>query len=258
MNRSQIFSILVAVLSISALGIAATTLETTLTTDPDEELNPDWDRLPIGQGDAASILEQMGDGGEDSGIDRESENVGEGGHASGDSNERDEGIGSGTGTDSGAGEWSLLERLLALLVALLQVIVPLALILALGALVYRYREKLFGLGRFDSSEEPIQSADPETDVWPGTTPSNVVDRAWLRMVQLVEPEHPETTTTAECRTRAVERGLDIEAVEAITTAFERVHYGGAPLAEEEERARKGLNRLDSERMTAPQLDGEHG
>lgn len=66
MNRSQLLPALIALLAITSLSVASTTLETSLTTDPDDEINPDWDSLPIGQGDAAAIQESIEGGGEES------------------------------------------------------------------------------------------------------------------------------------------------------------------------------------------------
>lgn len=241
MNRSDAVPVVVALLSISALGVAATTLETTLTTDPEDEINPDWDRLPIGQGDAAIVQEEIGGDGEDreSGADS-ADRVSE---ASGQSGDQGEGTGSGFGMDTAAGESTPFDRLLALLAALLRVLVPLLALVAFGALAYRYRGALLSLFGLESMEEPAARAVSGGDDWPGADPSNVVDRAWLRLVQRVDPERPETMTTAECRTLARERGLDAAAVEAISTAFERVHYGGISVTEEADRARTGLRRL---------------
>jgi len=66
MNRSRLLSALIALLAITSLSVASTTLETSLTTDPDDEINPDWDTLPIGQDDAAAIQESIESGGEES------------------------------------------------------------------------------------------------------------------------------------------------------------------------------------------------
>jgi len=63
MNRSQLLPALIALLAITSLSVASTTLETSLTTDPDEEINPNWESLPIGQDDAAAIQESIEGGG---------------------------------------------------------------------------------------------------------------------------------------------------------------------------------------------------
>lgn len=285
MNRSRAVPLLIALLSISALGVAATTLETSMTTDPDDEINPDWDRLPISEGEAASVLEAIGDldeegeegdGDEDgeagesgeesrdevesrdvegSEVEREGGADGEGAEAAA-AGEAAEGTGTGDGSgeaggggvlgvDSATGpvpgEPSLLDRLLALLWALL----PFVVALALGALAYRYRERLRSLLDPDPSAEARTDRASEADAWPGASPSNVVDEAWLAMIRRLDPRRPETTTADDCRSLAGERGVDAEAVETIATAFERVHYGGIDPSEEADRAREGLGRLDA-------------
>jgi len=95
MNRSQLLPALIALLAITSLSVASTTLETSLTTDPDEEINPNWESLPIGQDDAAAIQESIeGGGGESDG----------GG-----------GSGSTDATGSATDDRSLFDRLIALL-----------------------------------------------------------------------------------------------------------------------------------------------
>lgn len=245
MNRSDVVSLLLAVLSISALVVAATTLDTTLTTDPQDEINPDWERLPIGQGDAATIREEI-EGGDETDETRETDetestDVSDG---SGERDQQDRQSGSGSGTGSTSSELSLLDRLLALLALVLRTLAPLLVAAVLGTLAYRYRDLLRSI--FASADSTTVEAASTVEPWPEAGPKNVVDRAWLTVMQHVDPESPETTTTDECRRLARERAIDIEAVDSIVTAFERVHYGGVPVAEEKERARNGLRRLRGE------------
>lgn len=119
MNRSRLLSALIALLAITSLSVASTTLETSLTTDPDDEINPDWDTLPIGQDDAAAIQESIESGGEES--------------AGG------AGSGSADGAGSAVDEPSLFDRLIALLSRLFRLLLPIAAIAA-AALAYRYRK----------------------------------------------------------------------------------------------------------------------
>ncbi|PSQ07262.1 DUF4129 domain-containing protein [Halobacteriales archaeon QS_6_71_20] len=269
MSRSRAAPLLIALLSVSTLGFAATSMEATLTTDPDEAIDLDWDRLPISEGDAAAVKDEIRRGdGEDTGApaaedggsgdggggsasgDGRSGASGDGGDAAPESRDGDGGTdgsgggGEGAGVDSAAapfaGDSELPDRLSSLRVVLAAALVALVALVA-AALAYRYRERLraaFGAGPRAGG----RSADGEP--WPGTEPSNPVDGAWVAMVRRLEPARPETTTAAECRRLARERHLDVEAVDAIATAFERVHYGDAAVAEEAERARAGLRRLD--------------
>lgn len=302
MTRSRALTVLVAALAVSALGVTATSLEATLSTSPDEAIDLDFDRLPIGEDDAAAVKEEIeggdeggeagqssdaappdaegsgsaesaadapdagdgatgpaeqGDGsdaqssGGDGSGDRSSDDVGTSDRSSGGAGTEETASVGGSGDDAGldpgegaavSGEESLLDRLLRLLRTLL----PLALLLALGWLAHRYRDRLLSLLGLGSADEPPAGSEAGPEAWPGGDPSTAVDRAWVTLVRRADPERPETTTTDECRALARERGLDREGVEAIATAFERVHYGGAPAAEEAERARAGLRRLGAD------------
>ncbi|GAA0233331.1 DUF4129 domain-containing protein [Halobaculum roseum] len=281
MTRTRVVPVVIAVMAIAALGVTATSLESTLTTDPDEEINPDWDRLPIGEGDAADIKQEIADGDGEREADRVAadadgegaEDVGAGDETIEESSAGDgpaessnaaadqsnaEPDGGDAGLDSAtapvAGELTFLDRLLALLATVLRLLWPLVALLAVGAICYRYRETLLGLLGGGSGAESTSESASEAEAWPGVTPSNVVDRAWVTLVQRVNPDRPETITTAECARLARERNLDTGAVESIATAFERVHYGGASVAEEEARAREGIRRLAG----SDGADGENG
>jgi hypothetical protein len=248
MNWSRAAPVVLAVLSVSALGVASTTLETTLSTDPDDVIDPDWDRLPIGQEEAATVQNEIADGGDDGSAtaetkdgsgDPETDPSGDGGDT------LRGGASSGLRTADGAGESTPLNRLLALLSPLLRVLLGGAAV-AIAAITYRYRAELRALLGRESTAESTAESPPETEAWPGVEPSNVVDRAWLTVVDRVGPERSETMTVAECVALAREQGADSAAIETIATAFERVNYGASPVAEEEDRARVGLRRLDGD------------
>jgi len=243
MRRTRFVPFLIALFAIAALGVAATTLDTTLTTDPDDEINPNWDRLPIGQSQAAEIQDQIGDDADDDADDEESDgDIGEELMENDPGDETEEAAGLGTGTGPGSADVSLFDRLMTIL----KVLLPLVVLLALGAFVYRYRERLLSVFGTEPDEEPTAERRVERDQWPAADPTNVVDRAWLRMVRRTKPTRPETATPAECTALAREQGSDVEAFEAIATAFERVQYGGVPLEEERPRAREGLRRLEED------------
>jgi hypothetical protein len=277
MNRSRAVAVLIAVLSVSALGVAATTLEATLSSEPDDAINPDWDRLPIGEDDAATIQEEIadgsgdgetkrsdpgdgnaetggaGDGGDDARsageIQQEaSANGREGEHAdsSGGGDERSSAASSGLETASGTDVWTSMNGLQALPSSRLRLPLALVGVFVTGAVAYRYRATLRALLGSASASGSADAPISDAESWPGVEPSNVVDRAWLTMMDRVDPERPETMTTAECAALAREQGADAAATEAIITAFERVHYGARPVAEEAPRARSGLRRLDGD------------
>lgn len=282
MNGSRAASLAVALLCITAIGVSATTLESTLTTDPDEEIDPEYELLPIGQDDAFDLQQQMegdgepidsddsdpteGAGDETKEPEESSEDEGQSSAAdtedrNGDSGSGDEGTdsGSATGTGTGAGTPDLLDRLLAALLAILRVLLPLLAALSVVALAVRYRERIAAtVAAVLASDGPVERPADPVETWPRSAPANPVDRAWLTMVRQADPDRPDVMTPAECAAAARDAGLDPAAVAAITRAFERVHYGGRHPSSEIERAESGLRRLQNADGGTPAGDRPRG
>ncbi|WP_299334183.1 DUF4129 domain-containing protein [Haloplanus sp.] len=252
MSRSRTVPVVLALLAVSTLGVAATSLETTLTTDPGDAIDPSWEHLPIGEDDAATIRDEM-DGDADTGETRPTgANEGTdgpehrpGNDGTGDrtapADRADKGDGNAPGTlgfGSGGGVGSSATPPLPFLwLSLLVCCVVTA------TVAYRYRARLRSL--FGLAPTPTDAPDPSSEgARPGASPSNVVERAWVTMVTRLNPDRPESTTPAECRALARDRDADAMAVDAIATSFERVRYGGIPVDEEADRARAALERLD--------------
>lgn len=266
MTGGRLAPLLVALLCFTAIGVSATTLDSTLTTDPDDEIDLEYDRLPIGEEDAADVQDQLNGSTDPSSTRSDASEEGSGEETTPDTSteERREGAASGSagddgsegtaaggdgdtgqGTGSGAGTRDLLDRLLALLAAILRVLVPLLVLAALLATAVRYRERiaaLLGAILGDDEAPTAEAADPG-EPWPPTEPANPVDRAWVALVAQVDPDRPALMTPAEVAEAARDAGLDADAVDAITRAFERVTYGGRPPSAEVDRARDGLRRL---------------
>lgn len=261
MNRSRLSAVVVVVLTLAALGVAATTLETTLTTDPDEEINPNWDRLPIDEQQAAALKGEM----------RDDEPTVDGADSPPDGTDTDSATGGAEPDPSPSGTEPIrleTEGPLTLTEpapeppeeddSLLRSLLPWAvgLFVVLGVVVgFVYRSEIGrpSIIEYDSamvsptettpSTEPaVTESDDRPTEWPDCEPATVVDEAWVTMAQQVA-DRPSTTTPAECIGQAREAGHDSEAVEAIATAFERVHYGGHTASEEAPRAQDGLSRL---------------
>lgn len=211
-NRHRYLTLLLAVCCMAAVGITATTLETSLETDPDEVIDFEYTYLPFGE---ESVKE----------VKRERLQNQQGGSA-----DRSESQGTSSLLD-------LLGQLLALLLVLVAL-----------ALAYRYRERFFAAvlaGRAWLADKTPTTTGSGTVTWPSRQPANDVHRAWLAMVQRANPERPWTRTPAECARAAVDAGMDSDAVATITTHFEEVRYGDAPLTDERRRqAREWLQRLD--------------
>jgi hypothetical protein len=248
-NLSKAAPLLIAVLCITAIGVSATTLETSLSTDPDEEIDPSWEKLPIGQDDAYTIQQEMESGNDDSSEDGSSakssaasqEQQSSQSQASSSSSEDDS-------SGAGASPPSLLDKLISFLIALLRFLVALAVLLGAAALAYRYSDRieaaLWGLLEPNEDQAAVEYTE---ETWPEESPSNVVEGAWVGLVREVDPERPSVMTPSECAAAAREAGLDTGAVETITDAFERVEYGGASATEEEDRVEDALDRIRNSR-----------
>jgi hypothetical protein len=77
--------------------------------------------------------------------------------------------------------------------------------------------------------------------------SNAVYRTWREMTEALDVRSPETTTPADFARVAVEAGLDRNDVETLTDLFREVRYGGAAVTEtRERRAREALRNIEAE------------
>jgi hypothetical protein len=282
-NWDRYLSLLLAVCCVGAAGVASTTLDSTFEQRPDDVVDLDYEELPIGSDQAATLKEAIkGTAGDESGTDpaaagdpgaaaedspdrgdRTSDSEsgdGAGGDASTGSGPDQSGVSSGSG-DRQTGDSASAGELLAgtggtgpgenppgpsLLDRLLNLLPLLVLVLVL-VLAYRYRATLAALitGAFDRVEPSTDGSAARVD-WPSGQPENQVHAAWLRMVSRAGVEAPRRRTPSECAAAAVDAGLDPDGVGTLTAVFEEVRYGEAPVTEERiERAREGLRRLDA-------------
>lgn len=253
MNQETYLTVVVAALCIFAVGFSATNLDHALETDPDDVVQLEYEKLPIGKDDAGHLEQQVesnkksgqsgGGGGGSSGSGGGGGSNDAGGNAGG-----SDGSGSGqTASDQqraggGDGELPGLSDPDGLPFDLL----PWLVLLAALALAYRYRRQLLVLTMVLLGVSPRSAAEEDevTAAWHGVEPSNEVHRAWLAMVDSIPVERPWTRTPSECADIARDTGADPEAVADITETFEEVRYGGRPVTDERrERARQGLERL---------------
>jgi hypothetical protein len=267
MNTERILTAGMAVVVIAAVGLSASTLASSMSTDPSDAVDVEWDALPLGDdsqadiqsaaenvdeqyrrsgagtsrggGDAQQQESQSGDGSaqgrqaDEASGDREFRggSVGDGGARADSADQQGpEQAGqsrSDNGSDLGPTGWPR-----ALLVAL-------ALLLVAVVLAYRYRERLRRAvrGPDDPAAEPLAPA-----------PENDVERAWVELVRRAGIDRPRTRTPRDCARRAVETGFDPSHVERLRRTFEDVRYGTHPPTDEQARvARETLARLDGER-----------
>lgn len=252
MNGDRVVAAVVAVLCVVAFGTAATTLESSLSSEPGDLVDPDYGGLPFEEEDVEELREALQTSEDEGGDSQSSKPAGESQEEPQPSSSQEDGEGQSapaSGSDGpqsagqGPAEPSLLDRLLAFLLSLW----PLLVLLVVVALAYRYRERLRALlvalvGGIGPPASDGRSA--ESDPWADLDPSNDVERAWVTMVRAAGLSRPWTKTPGECADEAVSSGMDPDAVGTITDVYEEVRYGGAqPTDRHERRARDGLSQL---------------
>lgn len=249
MNAERYVLVVVAVCCVLAAGVAASTLDSSLQTDPDDAVDLDYSLLPVGEDTVMEIQNEAegGGGNPSSGSGTDSETTkqkradqGEVAEVTGPDENGDQGktggaeesgpqMGMGPGDSGGRGPgdvFSLLDLLRALL--------PWLVLLVLLALAYRYRDRLLALGAAVWSWLSDRAANDRADrgTWPRTVPSNAIHRGWLRMVGLTDVDRPQSRTTAECQQAAIDEGFDPDAVQSLTDRFREVRYAGEPVTRE--------------------------
>lgn len=247
MNASGLLSFVLAALCIVAVGVSATTLESTVQTNPDDVIDLDWNRLPLGEGAAIMVKHEMrenlgGDqmerdrGGGGDAVERAAREVG--GDMRSQVREAASRASAGGSSESDR-EPSMIDRLWHILVLL----AALALLFVLVLFARRYSSRLSALFGRDREDEPDGGALGHR--WPPTEPTGEVDRAWLDFAHRLEVDRPWARTPGEFASAAVEAGMNPDAVSALTTVFREVHYGGVPVTDaHRRRVRRGLRQLD--------------
>lgn len=240
MGRDRVVALAIALLCMSAIGVSATTLESTVSQTPDDVIDFDTTQLPFGDQSTSDIDDQIqrnkqsqavsadeDDGQASTSQSRQSDSEARE-QRTDQSRSRDESQSSKDETDTtrtSEASDSLLRQLLDLLVEL----APLLVALVALALVYRYRDRLLALlvaplallGR-----ERSDAAPSATDPWGDAAPTDEIDWAWYAMVRRLDIDRPWTKTPAECRRAAVDAGLDPAAVETLTRLYREKRYRG--------------------------------
>lgn len=259
-DAETVATVAVALACVFAFGAAATTLESSISTKPDDVIDLNFEELPIGEDTAENYKEQYkgestagdqgkGEGSSDGGgTDQAPEpssdgdveepaqaDQGTGGESGGsDSKSRETQGGSG-----GSGLRSLIGTALPLLKWL-------AVLLGVGLLVavaYRYRRRILAvLGAFVGGTGAA-AADDGVEWEPGD-PANSVQAAWIELLERSGLNNPHARTPEECRDAAIDAGLDSDAARTITSLFRDVRYGDQPLTDgRAQRARESLERI---------------
>ena len=240
MNRERVVSVVVAVACIASMGVASTTLESSLASNPDDAIELDYDSLPIGREDAKEVKQDVQQNEENGQPQSQSSSASSSSSVSSSSSDSSSASASAASSSS---EQSLLDMLIALLEALLPYLVGAFVVLAVGGLGYRYRRRLVApfLALVDGSGGGGGDDERAAVEW---QPRDDVERAWLELVQTAGVDRPQSKTPAECADDVVAAGYDPEPVHRLRRAFEDVRYGEqTPTDDLRERVAQSRRRL---------------
>lgn len=255
MNARAIATLVVAFACITSVGVASTTLESSLSSTPDDVINVGHDLIPISPSDTGALKEAI-TASEDGSGDTSAEKASDGSmtkQGSGDDGEEqrnqrrgDEGSSGHQQSDteenrqSGSGEEESRQSLGGLgdVPDPGQSWLPLLIAVLVLALLVRYRDRV---AAFLEPPESGESGEPIGV----PAPKNDVERAWVAIVGATRIENPWRKTPAECADAAVEKGLDADAVQRIRRVFEDVKYGDREVTEaRRDEVHRNLDRLD--------------
>jgi hypothetical protein len=266
-TAERVLSAVLAVCCLFALGTSAAALDAAVDTTPDDVIDVDVATLPLPSDDVTRLKRQIqseSTGDQRTGeVDRPSrsgspqERPQSGSQDASDSADSSDRSGPRSAPSTGQGDErvpgsddpTLLERLLALLRRLLELLVSVLPVLVVAGLVaagVRYRDRLraslarladrFGLGTDANEASDHRRGTPE--------PSNEVEAAWFEMVRSTGLTDETTRTPRQYAEEAVDAGADPAVVNALTEMFERVRYGGDPVTDRRrERARRNIQRI---------------
>jgi len=246
MNIQRVASIGSTVLIVLAVGIAASTLGSSMSTDPADAVDVDVGALPLDDDSAGALQMQIqkvhdqytGEPTSDTGDQSDAGSAASSGgepNADGGTSGVSDAPAQGAGPGQNRGD-SPLDELLSILLALLGLFVA-------GSATYRYRERLRG---FLTTAAPLGTAEAEPAI---PAPENAVEEAWVELVNRADVPRPLMRTPRDCARIAVENGYDADGVYRLCRTFEAVSYGGASPTDEQERtARETLDRLDRDRQ----------
>ena len=200
MNADAYVSVVIAISCVLAVGVSATTLDESLSTNPDDVIDVEWSELPINEEVAGSIEREMRSqqGGQEEAQSGSADAANDRAAASAaardrqQSQQRDE-----SQSGSQPREPSHWATLLAMLRSALHWLLALGLLAVCGVLGYRYRARLRRLLAGISHRRHVGERDGEERGGPGPTePATEVDRRWQALVRSLDVEDPRTTTVS--------------------------------------------------------------
>lgn len=231
MNRERVAAVVVALACVASMGVASTTLESSLSSNPDEAIQLDYDNLPIGREEAEEVKQE---------VQRNEAN----GQAESSSSSSSSSTSVSAASKSTTDEQSLLEMLIELLETLLPYLVGALVLLTVVGLAYRYRRRLVAPFLALVAGAGGRSSDGDGSDRVEWKPRDDVERAWLDLLQTADVDRPHAKTPAECADDAVAAGYDPEPVYRLRRAFEDVRYGEMSptddLREQVDRSRRQL------------------
>lgn len=260
MHTERLLSAGVAVVVIAAVGLSASTLGASMSTDPADAVDIQWDALPLGEDSQSDVrgaaqevdetYRQSGDGGDTDGqggsdgdAQTQETQAGEGAAESQQAGDEADDPQSGSAGDGDARAGSAAQSDSSSDSGLAPAGPPWTLFLWLFVLLafvlLAYRELRIAFSP-DGDGPAADSLSP--------APNNDVERAWAELVARASVDRPRTRTPGDCARRAVERGFDAGQVDRLRRTFEDVRYGTTPPTDEQARlARESLARIDGER-----------
>lgn len=240
MRHHQVFTLLFAACCLLALVSLSASLESAVSTQPDDAVEVDHESLPLPV-EKASELKRSFESTPSEERQTEPESAQSDDRQSSASRDAESTSSSSVQKTKSEREETLLDllrRLLAALLGLLPVLV------ALGALVVvsSQRTRLMAwlrrhLSRF-RSEDAAAEVVPEPSV---RSPANRVEQAWLEMLSRADVDPEPSATPRECAEMLVRAGLDREPVLELTTMYERVRYDDVAVTTD--RTRRALEHL---------------
>lgn len=287
MNRQGAVVVLCAACCCFALVTLSSSLDATVSGSPEDEFDVGADDLPLSADDTGELKDAYQSGSGDEGESSSSDQDGAGAPAASESRNSDtgeqdgdpssdasstrtatsqaadrapdqeadasdsessqSGEGSGLAAQNQQRDWLETARNLLSTVLGLGVV---GVVVVLGWLAFRYRERLVGQLFDDQGEGERFSTDASTDGRPFEPPANEVERVWVEMAERGDVVVDPGMTPTECADRLGAKGFDRDAVEELTELFQRVRYGSAVTTTERvERARECLQR------SVPATDG---
>lgn len=244
-RADRVLTLVVALVCAFALGAAGTSLESAVSTSPDDVVDVEDTGLPISKDKAAEVRDQVEKEQEEP--DKEEAQQQQQQEEQQQQQQQQQRQPQAATQSTEPSEPSLWQQLLALLRDLFPYIAGALVVVALAVAAYKQRHRLLALfaALLDAGEDDGDAEIPERGRRPlDFAPENDVDAAWVRLVSAVGERAGSARTTREYERAAVDAGLDPDAVSLVTRTFEEVRYGGQPVTDERRRrANEGVQRL---------------